>query len=85
MYMTRSNSAFKYDSGKLIEQDHECLWANPPFSQLDKLLVKAAMEPTRLILVSPHWPGTTWSRVLEKIAIKQFSIPTMRRSPKEIE
>ena len=33
-------------------------YANPPFSQLSKVLTKIALEGARVVLCTPHW-GTT--------------------------
>ena len=74
LYCTRQNSAWRYDWSKLRLFDSEFLWANPPFSQLDKVLTKLALEPTRLILVSPDWSSVYWSRLLEKLAVAQVLI-----------
>jgi len=51
------------------------MWANPPFSQLDKVLIKIAMEPCKVIICTPNWPGDYWMRILEKISLKQTKIP----------
>ena len=74
LYCTRQNSAWRYNWAKLRLNESEFLWANPPFSQLDKVLTKLAVEPTRLILVTPDWPGVYWARLLEKLAVAQVLV-----------
>ena len=44
-------------------------------SQLDKVLTKIAVEPCRMILVTPNWPGSKWMRILDTVAIKQSFVP----------
>lgn len=73
-YFTRQNSAFYYDWSKLLGED-QVLWANPPFSQLEKVVTKVAIEPCKMVLVTPNWPSTSWTRILEKLAIKRTIIP----------
>jgi hypothetical protein len=74
LFCTRKNSAFFYDWRKLSKEDGY-IWANPPFSQLDKVLVKIALEPCSMLLVTPNWPNCAWMRVLEKLASRQSFIP----------
>ena len=54
-YMTRENSAWRYNWSALRKESSEVLWANPPFSQLSKVLTKLCMEPTRMVIVTPSW------------------------------
>jgi len=76
MYCTRQNNAFWYDWSELSKDGEEILWANPPFSQLDKVLTKLAMEENcKMVIVTPNWPGDYWMRILEKVSFKQFCIP----------
>ena len=74
VYCTRKNSAFFYDWRKLLK-DGQYIWANPPFSQLEKVLVKLALEPCPMVLVTPNWPNCPWMRILEKLAVKQCFVP----------
>ena len=74
LYCTRQNSAFFYNWESLLKEN-EFLWANPPFSQLDKVLTKVALEPCKMILVTPNWPGSKWMRILDKVAMKQSFVP----------
>ena len=75
LYCTRQNSAWKYDWEKLLENPEHFLWANPPFSQLSRVLTKVALEPLRMILVTPDWSEVYWRRLLEKLSVAQVSIP----------
>ena len=73
-YCTRSNSAYFYDWSSLCEP--KCvLWANPPFSQLHRVLTKVALEPQRIVLVTPDWGDCYWRRLLEKLAVHQVQVP----------
>ena len=75
LYTTRGNSAYFYDWSKLSADGKVTLWANPPFSQLQRVVTTIALEPCRIILVTPIWPETNWYRVLEKISLNQVEIP----------
>ena len=74
MYCTRQKSAFFYNRGRLLEDPKHFLWGNPPFSQLARVVTKAAIEPTKLILVTPDWGDVYWRRVLEKLSVAQVQI-----------
>ena len=76
MYCTRQNNAFHYDWSELCKNGEDILWANPPFSQLDKVMTKLALEKAcKMVIVTPNWQGDYWMRVLEKISQKQVCIP----------
>ena len=75
-YLTKSNSAFRYNWQKLLGGPEEFLWANPPFSQLSKVITKLCLEPTRLILVHPDWVDQYWSPLLREITISRVQIPS---------
>jgi hypothetical protein len=55
LYATKGNSAFRYSWEKLLSNDSEYLWANPPFTQLGKVVTKLCMERTKVLLVHPDW------------------------------
>ena len=63
-YLTRENSAWRYDWSKLTPNENDFLWANPPFSQLAKVVTKLCLEPTKMILVHPDWQDQYWSPLL---------------------
>ena len=72
-FCTRQNSSFFYNWTELSK--HGILWANPPFSQLERVLAKVVCEPCQIVLVTPNWKGTTWERILSKVALKQYFVP----------
>jgi hypothetical protein len=76
LYCTRENSAWRYDWSSLRKCEDECIWANPPFSQLPKVVTKLCLEPTKMILVTPNWSGQDWARLLDKISIARVEIPS---------
>lgn len=83
LFCTRKNDAFAYDWSLLVDpvdslpsaSAPDFLWANPPFSILDLVVTKLILEPTRMILVTPHWPSCAWHNFLEQISVQQFFIP----------
>ena len=75
LYCTRSNSAFRYNWTKLSANGQQILWANPPFTQLDRVLTKIVQNPCKIVLVTPNWLGKPGRRLLYKIAISQFFVP----------
>ena len=76
LFCTRKNSAVFYTWTKLLSRPQEILWANPPFSQMDKVLTKLVLEPCRMVLVTPIWPNCLWEMILEKVSLRHFDIPS---------
>ena len=75
-YLTRENSAWRYNWQKLLANDSQFLWANPPFSQISKVVRKLCMEPTKMILVHPDWQDQYSSPLLKKISVARVEIPS---------
>jgi hypothetical protein len=76
LYCTRENSAFFYDWSSLIPSTSSLLWANPPFSQLDRVLTKVAMESVQIVIVTPDWGDCPWRQLLEKLSVSQVQVPS---------
>ena len=70
LFMSEQNSAWCYDWHKL-SANGGILWANPPFNELRKTVVKACLEPCRMVLVAPAWKKGDWKEILAKITVKQ--------------
>ena len=54
-------------------------YANPPFSQLAKVLTEIAVEGARVVLYTPDW-GTTWEhaywrRLLDRMTVGRTKLP----------
>ncbi len=67
LYLTRENSAWRYNWGKLIRSEKDYLWANPPFSQLVRVVTKLCLHPTTMVLVHPDWHDQFWSPILRTV------------------
>ena len=72
-YMSKNNSAFRYDWNE-ISKTFGWLWANPPFYLISKVLTKVVLEPCKLLLVIPKWETATWFDTLRSISIDYISI-----------
>ena len=72
--MTRENSAYRYNWSKLRSNDNQILWANPPFSQLAKVVTKLCLEPSRMVLVHPDWRDEYWTPLLKSITDHRIEI-----------
>ena len=54
-------------------------YANPPFSELAKVITKIALEGARVVLCTPDW-GTTgehayWRRFLDRMTVGRTELP----------
>ena len=65
LYMTKGNSAFRYNWAKLLHGEADVLWANPPFTQISKVITKLCLEPTRMVVVTPEWNDPYWNSLLD--------------------
>ena len=74
LYCTRENSSFYYDWSSLSSTPSSLLWANPPFSQMERVLTKVALEPQRIIMVAPDWGDSPWRQLLEKLSVSQVQV-----------
>ena len=74
MYCTRQNSSFFYN-WSILWSKGEVLWANSPFSQLEKVLTKICLEPCKIILVCSQWESAPWWKILDTIVVKSVQIP----------
>ena len=54
-------------------------YANPPFSQLAKVLTKIALEGARMVLCTPDWATTGehayWRRLLDRMTVGRTELP----------
>ena len=73
LYCTVERSAWRYDWAKLY-QEKGVLWANPPFSKVHTTLVKCAIEPCRMLIVTPDWPTSTWNNLLDRLTVRRTTL-----------
>ena len=54
-------------------------YANPPFSQLAKVITKIALEGARVVLCTPDWATTGehayWRRLLNRMTVGRTELP----------
>ena len=65
VYIDQQQDAFTFKWDELVTAWNHVLWANPPFSLIDKVVTKMIMEPCRFVLVCPVWKDATWWKVLD--------------------
>ena len=81
LFCDKKNSAWRYDWNLLRESDDQLLWANPPFSKLEKVLTKVALEKTKMIIVTPDWGSSgggssgLWRRLLDRLTVDRCVLP----------
>ena len=76
LFCTRKKSAFFFNWSTLCEDKQEVLWANPPWTQLEKVAAKIILNPCRILLVIPVWKDTPWYALLMTLATKVYSFPS---------
>ena len=76
LFCSTQNSAWGYDWKSL-----GLTWANPPFSKMEQVLTKVAMEKCDMILVTPIWSGSSedqeWNTLLSKLTVRQVPLPDL--------
>ena len=75
LYITKEMDAFTYSWDQLTGHSSQVLWANPPFSKLPQVVTKVALEPCRMVLVTPEWRKEPWWTTLDKLTVARVIIP----------
>ena len=75
LFVNAKMDAFTYDWSQLMEHSDEVLWANPPFSMLDKVITKIILEPCKVVLVTPEWKDSRWWKPLDQITVARTYLP----------
>ena len=76
LYITQKMNSWSYSWQSLYEEQG-LLWANPPFSKLPYVVVKAASENLQMVLVVPEWRGPKqmgWQKLLDRISCRRVLI-----------
>lgn len=53
-------------------KNEPCLWLNPPFSVLGKVVEKVAADAAKVVLICPHWTDQQWFYDVQKMIVKRF-------------
>ena len=77
-FITKSMDAFSYDWGKLCQQPSDVLWANPPFSMMEQVVSKLALEPCKIAICVPVREQKLWWKSLHDLCISYICLPTER-------
>lgn len=67
--------AFTFEWAKLLQSPSHFLWANPPFSIMERVVAKLQVEPCRIILCSPVWPEASWWDALQALTTHHILLP----------
>jgi predicted aspartyl protease len=73
-FCTRKTNAFSFDWSEICGVN-QILWANPPWTQLSKVLAKILINPCRIVVVLPKWKKEKWFELFEKLAKQKYEIP----------
>ena len=49
-----------------------CLYANPPWTLIGKVLDKIAKDGSRVLLVTPHWKEAPWYGLLMELTVRSY-------------
>jgi hypothetical protein len=63
----------------LLTSDENYLWANPPFTMIEKVLTKIVLDKSRVVLVTPDWGHTgsngQWRKLLDRLTTDHLELP----------
>ena len=65
--MALGHNAFAY-----VWDPGVCLYANPPWTLIGRVLDKIAGEGSRVLLVTPHWQEAPWYELLLKLTVRSY-------------
>ena len=49
-----------------------CLYANPPWTLIGKVLNKITKDGSRVMLVIPHWREAPWYGLLMELTVRSY-------------
>ena len=49
-----------------------CLYDNPPWTLIGKVLTKIAKDWSRVLLVTPHWKEAPWFMLLLELTVRSY-------------
>ena len=49
-----------------------CLYANPPWTLIGRVLAKIAEDGARVLLVTPHWKEAPWYELLMELTVRIY-------------
>jgi hypothetical protein len=75
VFIDREQNAFTFNWESLCAGHDKLLWANPPFSLLDKVITKVILEPCTMVLVTPEWRDYPWWKPLDQLTISRVYLP----------
>ena len=75
LFITKGLDSFHFSWAALAPLEDDVLWANPPFSILERVLAKASSEACRVILCCPVWPDAKWWAVLQAMEVARVLLP----------
>ena len=75
LYITQTMDAFTYDWSLLKLEGKPFLWANPPFSMMEKVVSKLCLEPCQMVLCAPEWRDYPWWKPLDHITVARVYLP----------
>ena len=76
LFITKEMDAFSYNWGSLSNGDDTLLWANRPFSLLEKVAEKLTFEKCHLALITPDWEDRKWWKTLSNLPHRKLCFPT---------
>ena len=78
-FVTKEMDAFSFDWGQLLLSEAQCLWANPPFALLSKVVAKLQEDRCRVMLVTPQREDKPWWVPLSRLAKSFVVLPPRHR------
>jgi hypothetical protein len=75
LFITKEMDSFGFDWGALQASSSHLLWANPPFSALERVVEKLANEPCKVALVTPNWEDRNWWKALQALPHNKICLP----------
>ena len=61
------HNAFAYMCDPVV-----CLYANPPWTLIGRVLIKIAEDGARVLLVTPHWQEAPWYELLLELTVRCY-------------
>jgi len=71
-YCRKETSASLFEWSKM----DSLMWANPPLTQLLKVIGKSCLNPCKLVLTHPKWEEKSGYKLVKKVAAQTVEVPS---------
>ena len=66
------STALEHNAFAYVWDPGVCLYANQPWTLIERVLAKIAEDGSRVLLVTPHWKEAPWYELLMELTVRSY-------------